>query len=155
VAPPWVGSLLSLDRLFDEIREEHQQALPGKDEGEPAVDEESATTPAPQPAEPLRSQDEDDGMSAEAVDAALDALGLVVLGEGEAPSKPSGRARLRPSPEACVPARRDSPSPRMGQDQPGEPVALGMLLVTTTVLIVRANPGAKPGHRRPRKRAAG
>jgi hypothetical protein len=37
-----------------------------------------------------------------------------------------------------------SPSRRMGQDQPGEPVALGMLLMTTTRLIVRANPVAKP-----------
>jgi hypothetical protein len=141
LAPPWVRSLLSLDRLFEEIRDEHQEALPAKDEGEPAV-EDSATAPAPQPAQQLRSQDEDDGMSAEVVDAALDALGLAVLGEGAAPSEPSGRARLRPSPEACG-SDGASPSPQMGQNQPGEPVALGMLLVTTTVLVVRANRGVR------------
>jgi hypothetical protein len=145
VAPPWVRSLLGLDRLFDEIREEHQEALPGKDEGEPAVDAETPATPAPRPAEPVRSLDEDDGMSTEAIDAVIDALSWVPLREGEAPSEPD--ALLTRGSDGA------SPSRRMGQNRPEEPVALGMLLVTTTVVIVRANPaagpGAKPGDRRP------
>jgi hypothetical protein len=159
IAPPWVRSLLSLDRLFDEIRQEHQEALTGKDEGEPAVHEDSAAAPAPQPAEPVRSQDVDDGMSAEAVDAALDALGLGVLGEGAAPSRPSGRMSPgAPGPEACGWSGA-ALSQRMRRNPPGEPAAVGVLLAVATVLIVRANPaagpGAKPGHRSSRKRVAG
>jgi hypothetical protein len=148
VAPPWVRSLLGLDRLFDEIREEHQEGLPGKDEDAPAIEEETPSSPAPQPAEPVRSRDEDDGMSAEAVDAAIDALGWILLGEGE-----SRRAGTRAVFARGWGSDGASSSRRIGQNQPREPVALGMLLVTTTMVIVRANPaagpGAKPGDRRP------
>jgi hypothetical protein len=132
VAPPWVQSFFGLGRLFEEIREEHQEALPGKDQGEPAVEKETPTTPAPQPAEPVRSQDQDGGTGAAAVDAAIDALGWVPLGEGEALSEPHAVLTR-------VPARRDSPSQRAATNAPGEPIAIGMLLATTTMLIVRAN----------------
>jgi hypothetical protein len=133
MAPPWVRSLLSLERLFEEVREEHQEGLPGKDEGEPAVDEETPITPAPQPAEPVRGLNDDDGMSAAAVDAAIDALGWLPRGEGES-RRAATHAVL-----TQVPALRDSASARAATNAPGEPIVMGMLLATTAMLIVRAN----------------
>jgi hypothetical protein len=142
-APPWARSVLSLDRIFEEIREEHQEALPARDKGETATDEESATTPAPQPAGPVRSRDQDERSGADAVDAVIETLGSVSPWEGEAPAEPL--AGVTPG------LGRSLALPEPATSQPGDPTAVGLVLATAAVMIVRASPpagpGAKLGHR--------
>jgi hypothetical protein len=80
LAPPWVRSLLGLDRLFEQIRREHEVAPPVRDEGDPAAEDASPAAPAP-------AQD-DDSVSGETIDAALQGLGPVPRGESVARSEP-------------------------------------------------------------------
>jgi len=150
-APPWMRSVLALDDLFKEIRQENQDALFGKDEGEPAVDDAapehelgnpsgllSPPTPAPQPAEPGPRLGQYDEISAEAVDAAIDALASVPRVSSPCVDSPVAETLGTEPPVESLP---DDPAAK----QRGGPGALGVLMATTTVMIVRANPPAGPG----------
>ena len=98
----------------------------------------SPATPAPQPAEPVPSLGQYDRISAEAVDAAIDALVSVPRVSLPCVDSPVAETLETEPPVESLP---DDPAAK----QRGGPVALGMLMATTTVMIVRANPPAGPG----------
>jgi hypothetical protein len=135
VAPPWARSVLSLDRLFQEIRQENRDALSGNDAHEPAQTDRPSpdepgvptpTAPAPLPVpdetnpNPSSSSSSSsspgsspvDRVSARHNDAVLEALGSGF----QVPSQPLD-----------------------------EPALGGVAVLFTSWLIVRANPPTRPG----------